>query len=111
MSAAPLVGPRIAHGFLDDSAQISTPARRSRQGGKMDDANERLAMGIESHASFSPIGKNLQAGYLPGATGGCSRTLFNAASAASLSAAFLLLPRPRASSFPWWCTVHSNTRS
>src|SRR5207244_3367748 len=37
--------------------------------------------------------------------------LCKAAEAASLSAAFLLLPRPRPNSAPPWRTAHSNTRS
>ena len=40
-----------------------------------------------------------------------SRNFFNAARAASLSAAFLLLPRPRASSTPSCSTAHSKSRS
>src|ERR1035438_6686807 len=41
----------------------------------------------------------------------CSRRAAKAARAASLSAAFLLLPLPRASSTPLWWTVHSKSRS
>ena len=40
-----------------------------------------------------------------------SRNFFNAAKAASLSAAFLLFPRPRASSTPSCTTAHSKSRS
>src|SRR5258706_13979216 len=64
VSAGPLVGPRITHSLLNDGAQIPAPARRARQRGKMDDADECPAVGIENHALFSPIIKKFSSGLL-----------------------------------------------
>ena len=107
--AALFVGPCIRRRRLEHGFQVSRPSRRPRERMKMDHADQELWVSPKQvfHRAlclpcYAPFG-----GGMPGAAGaGPASRPFNArnresaASAASLSAAFLLLPRPRANSTP-----------
>ena len=99
VGAAALVGAGVVHGELDHGFHIAPPARRAGQGLEVDDADEE-SWRCADKSDFMSLSLLLLRAALPGRP-----------EAASLSAAFLLLPWPRASSAPPWCTVHSNMRS
>src|ERR1043166_3447860 len=97
VSATALVGARIVDGELDNFLQIAAPTRRAGKRTEMDDADEEFAPGLKkgSHGLMTKFRHFFSASF-------CSRSFVSAANAASLSAAFLLLPWPRASSTPAW---------
>src|SRR6185503_7198013 len=98
--AAAFVSLSVGDSEADDFAQVTPPARRARQRAQMDNADQKFLGAMEERAH------GFQAGTVGGtivssdAADGCSRSFLSAARAASLSAAFLLLPAPRASSAP-----------